>query len=147
MRKIRTFAALTLTVLLGQQLMACSAQVSANESEKLSGLWHGLHADVRMVVYDDLNTNLNRRKVAYHADLSSANDDVKHLLKGLAPDRANLHCDENSPIYVLEITEAGTKRRFSSDNNHCNNGVSYSAYAPAAAMAKLAQALAAQQPL
>jgi hypothetical protein len=65
----------------------------------------------------------------------------------LVPVQAALHCDESSPIYVLEITEAGTKRRVSSDNNHCNSGARYSAYVPAAAMAKLAQALAAQQAL
>lgn len=145
MIKIRTFAALAVMVFLGQQLVACSSQVSANESEKLSRLWHGFHADVRMVVYDDLNANLNRRKVAYHTDLSAASDDVKRLLKGLAPDHAQLHCNESSTIYVLEITEAATKRRFSSDNNHCKNGASYSAYVPAAAMAQLAQALALQQ--
>ena len=59
--------------------VACSSQVSANETERLTALWNGFHADVRLVVYDDQNANLNRRKVAYNTDLSAASDKVKAI--------------------------------------------------------------------
>ncbi|MDP3175672.1 MAG: hypothetical protein Q8M88_14665 [Phenylobacterium sp.] len=141
----RSFAVLAVTAVLGQQLVACSSQVSASESERLAALWNGFHADVRLVVYDDLNANLNRRKVAYNTDLSVASEDVKAMIQGLAPTRANLHCNENSTIYVLEITEAGNKRKYSSDNNHCQHGASYAGYVSTQAMAQLAHALSATQ--
>jgi len=145
MIKIRTLSTFAVAVLLGQQLVACSSQVSANETERLTALWNGFHADVRLVVYDDQNTNLNRRKVAYNTDLSAASDKVKSMIQDLTPNHANLHCNENSPIYVLEITEAGNKRKYSSDNNHCKHGASYAGYVPTQAMAQLAQALSATQ--
>ncbi len=145
MSKIRTFAVLAVTVLLGHQLVACSSQVSANESARLAALWNGFHADVRLVVYDDINTNLNRRKIAYNTDLSLASEEIKSMVKGLSPDNVNLHCNEATPIYVLEITEAGNKRKFSSDNNHCRQDAGYAGYIPAQAMAQLAQALSATQ--
>ena len=44
MIKVRSIVVLAATVLLGQQLVACSAQVSANESERLASLWNGFHA-------------------------------------------------------------------------------------------------------
>jgi hypothetical protein len=145
MIKFRSLAVLAVTAVLGQQLVACSSQVSATESERLAALWNGFHAEVRLVVYDDLNANLNRRKVAYNTDLSQASDDVKAMIQGLAPNHTNLHCNESSPIYVLEITEAGSKRKYSSDNNHCKHGASYAGYVPTQAMAQLAQALGATQ--
>lgn len=141
MIKVRSLAVLAVSLVLGQQLVACSGQVSANESARLASLWHGFHAEVRLVVYDDMNPNFNRRKVAYSTDLASAPDELKALVQGLAPNHSNLHCNEDSPIYVLEIIEAGNKRRFSSDNNHCNQGSSYAGYVPTQAMAQLAQAL------
>jgi hypothetical protein len=132
MTKIRTFAVLAVTVLLGHQLVACSSQVSANESARLAALWNGFHAEVRLVVY-------------YNTDLSLASDEIKSIVKGLSPDNGNLHCNEATPIYVLEITEAGNKRKFSSDNNHCRQDAGYAGYVPAQAMAQLAQALSATQ--
>ena len=145
MIKVRSIVVLAATVLLGQQLVACSAQVSANESERLAALWNGFHADVRLVVYDDLNANFNRRKVAYQTDLSVAGNDVKAMIQGLAPSQNKLHCDTSRPVYVLEITEAGSKRKFSSDNNHCLQQASYAGYVPTEALAKLAQALSSTQ--
>lgn len=145
MIKFRTVAVLGITCLLGQQLVACSSQVSASESERLAALWNGFHADVRLVVYDDLHPNLNRRKVAYRTDLSVAGEKVKSLIQGLSPDGVSLHCNEDSPIYVLEITEAGSKRRYSSDNNHCKQGTSYTGYVPTEAMAQLALAMSTPQ--
>ncbi len=56
-----------------------------------------------------------------------------------------MHCNESSPIYVLEITEAGNKRKFNSDNNHCKNGARYTAYVPTRAMAQLAQVMGSAQ--
>lgn len=140
---IRSIAVLGVSLVLGHQLVACSAQVSANESARLAALWNGFHADLRLVVYDDMNANFNRRKVAYSTDLSVASDEVKALIQGLAPTQSNLHCNENSPIYVLEITEAGNKRKYSSDNNHCAHGAAYAGYVPTPALAQLAQALSA----
>ena len=131
--------------MLGQQLVACSSQVAANESERLASLWNGFHADVRLVVYDDLNANFNRRKVAYDTDLSVASDQVKAMVHGLAPNQAQPHCNESAPIYVLEITEAGTKRRFSSDNNHCAQNANYAGYVPTQAMAQLVHTLSKSQ--
>jgi hypothetical protein len=145
MIKIRTWVAVAVTVLLGQQLVGCSSQVSATEAERLAALWNGFHANVRLVVYDDQNANFNRRKVAYNTDLSVASDKVKSMIQGLAPNRANLHCNENSPIYVLEITEAGSKRKYSSDNNHCQHGARYAGYVSTQAMAQLAQAMSVTQ--
>ena len=58
MIKFRSLAVLAVTAVLGQQLVACSSQVSATESERLAALWNGFHAEVRLVVYDDLNANL-----------------------------------------------------------------------------------------
>lgn len=145
MSKIRALAVLAIAAVLGQQLVACSSQVSANESERLATLWNGFHAEVRLVVYDDTNANFNRRKVAYDTDLSVASDEVKAMVHGLAPNQARPHCNESTPIYVLEITEAGRKRKYSSDNNHCQQGVSYAGYVPTDAMARLAQALSSGQ--
>ena len=145
MFKVRSIVVLAAAVVLGQQLVACSSQVAANESERLASLWNGFHADVRLVVYDDLNANFNRRKVAYQTDMSVAGDDVKAMIHGLAPNHGNLHCNESSPIYVLEITEAGSKRRYSSDNNHCAQNANYAGYVPTQAMAQLAHALSKSQ--
>lgn len=141
MIKVRSLAVLAFTLVLGQQLVACSAQVSANEPARLAALWNGFHADVRLVVYDDMNPNFNRRKVAYNTNLSVATEDVKSIIQRLAPNNGNLHCNESSPIYVLEITEAGNKRKYSSDNNHCKQGANYAGYVPAQALAQLAQVL------
>ena len=70
---------------------------------------------------------------------------VKAMIHGLAPNHGNLHCNESSPIYVLEITEAGKKRRYSSDNNHCSQNANYAGYVPTQAMAQLAHALSSSQ--
>lgn len=145
MIKVRSTVVLAAVVVLGQQLVACNGQVAANGTERLASLWNGFHADVRLVVYDDRNANFKRRKVAYQTDLSVAADDVKAMIQGLKPSHGNLHCNEGSPIYVLEITEAGSKRRYSSDNNHCSQNAKYAGYVPTQAMAQLAHALSSSQ--
>ena len=84
-------------------------------------------------------------RIAFVGDLSQASDDVKAMIQGLAPNHSNLHCNESSPIYVLEITEAGSKRKYSSDNNHCAQNANYAGYVPTQAMAQLAHTLSKSQ--
>ena len=141
MKKICTSAALAFSVLLTQQSVGFSSQVSANGSQPLASSPNQFQTKVRLVVYDDMNPNFNRRKVAYSTDLSVGDEKVKALIQGLAPSSANLHCNEKTVIYVLEITEAGHQRKYSSNNNHCNRAAAYTGYMPTEAMAELAQAM------
>lgn len=141
MRMIRRFAVLAVAVVLVQPLVACNPQAAVKEPERLATLWNGYHAEVRLVVYDDLNANSKRRKVAYNTDVSVASDQVKALIQSLASNHAQPHCNESTPVYVLEITEVGQKRRYSSDNNHCKQGMTYAGYVPTQALAQLAEAL------
>ena len=145
MNKWRVVLALAVALVLGQQLVAGGVRATAPEADRLAVFWSGAQADIRLVVYDDMNANFNRRKVAYHAELSDAQPHHKALVQGLRFDAAQPHCDESTPIYVLEIHESGHKRSFSSDNNQCRQGAKYVGYVPAEQLAQLARAMRAQQ--
>lgn len=141
MSKVYMGLAGALTLVLAQQLAGCSADVAASEAKLGDKLWNGYHADIRLVVYDDMNPNFNKRKIAYTEDLSAASDQIKAMVNGLAPTTSNLHCSQDSKVYVIEITEAGSKRRYASHNNACQGGVSYAGYIPTETLGHLAQAL------
>lgn len=93
-----------------------------------------------------MNPNFNKRKVAYTDNLSTASDTVKAMVNGLAPTSQNLHCSEDGKVYVIEITEAGTKRKYASHNNWCKGGVNYAGYVTAETLGHLAQVMGESRP-
>ena len=85
------------------------------------------------------------RRAVFMVRVTLASDQVKALIQSLASNHAQPHCNESTPVYVLEITEVGQKRRYSSDNNHCAQNANYAGYVPTQAMAQLAHTLSKSQ--
>ena len=121
------------------QLGACSSEVAASEAVRFNSVWHGYQADIRIIVYDDMNPCVSKRKFALHQDTALADDTLSDQLRALVPVSGPLHCAEDGKVYVLEVAEVGDKRRYSSSNNACGL-TGYAGYLPTESLAQLARA-------
>lgn len=124
------------------QLAGCGGHVEASETRMAHGVWHGYHAQVRLVVYDLSQPQAPVRQ-AYALDVAQASQSVRTSLARLMPAASGIGCEPDQKVYVLEITEVGQKRRYSSQNNACDTGLRYAGYLPIAALDALAQAMSA----
>lgn len=122
------------------QLSACSPEVAASGTVRFNSVWHGYQANIRVIVYDDMNPNFNKRRFALHQDMALADETLSGQLRALVPVSGPLHCAEDGKVYVLEVAEAGDKRRYSSSNNACGL-TGYAGYLPTESLARLARSL------